>query len=296
MFRCVRFTRVIHANIVVCYTMQAKELYISLSSDSDPDTIDQIILSDSSESTSEVCFLSVDILLFSNFILLSTVCRTKFYSSCGCNLVTSESWSRSRSTRQWWQVFTYKAALSTVWSLFYSSSVELYNGICNLPIFERSSKRLHARGIVERLLDCSLDMAKVATTRPVSIEDNVIFVIDTSKLPCPSDVRADDLGSWRCNGKQLCYCTLSPTGHVEEIQTRKPSNSKSTYGLIRRYYTHGTASDLRKTVAELIGKLMYISIRLLQCDLLYHLTVKARSFRHWWPLNILVSLDSLCVY
>ena len=82
----------------------------------------------------------------------------------------------------------------------------------------------------------------VATTRPVSIEDNVIFVIDTSKLPCPSDVRADDLGSWRCNGKQLCYCTLSPTGQVEEIQTRKPSNSKSTYGLIRRYYTHGTVA------------------------------------------------------
>lgn len=147
----------------------------------------------------------------------------------------------------------------------YFSSVEFYNGMCNLPIFERSSKRLHAHEIVEHLLDRNLDMSKVATTRPVSIQDNVIFVIDKSKLNSPNDIRADDLGSWSCNGKQLCYCTLSPNGHVEEIQSRKPStNRKSTYGLIRRYYAHGTASDLRKTVAELIGKLnIAMRVRLL---------------------------------
>lgn len=127
-----------------------------------------------------------------------------------------------------------------------SSKIELYNGNCNLPVFERSSSHLHARAIVERLLDPNLDMSKVATTRPVSVQDNVISVVDTSKLSSPIDVRADDLGSWSC--------TLSSTGHVEEILSRKPPNKNSAYCLIRRYYTHGTAPDLRKTVAELIGK------------------------------------------
>ena len=135
-----------------------------------------------------------------------------------------------------------------------SSKIELYNGNCNLPVFERSSSRLHARTIVERLLDPNLDMSKVATTRPVSVQDNVIFVVDTSKLSSPIDVYADDLGSWSCNGKQMCYCMLSSTGHVEEILSRKPPNKNSAYCLIRRYYAHGTAPYLRKTVAELIGK------------------------------------------
>ena len=131
---------------------------------------------------------------------------------------------------------------------------EFHNGNCNLPIFERSTARLYARPIVEQLLDRNLNMAKVATVRPVSVQENLTFVVDTGKLDSPEDIRADDLGTWLCNGKHLCYCTLSPTGRVDEILTRKPSKSPATYGLVRRYYTHGTAPDLRKTVAELIGK------------------------------------------
>jgi len=98
-------------------------------------------------------------------------------------------------------------------------------------------------------------LSKVATVQPVSVQDNLIFVVDTSKLESPNDIRADDLGSWHCNGKQLCYCIINSTGRVDEIIHRKPSKSVTAYGLIRRYYTHGTASDLKKTVAELIGML-----------------------------------------
>ena len=40
----------------------------------------------------------------------------------------------------------------------------------------------------------------LCSSRPVSVENNVSFVVDLSKLKDPNDVRADDLGAWKCTG------------------------------------------------------------------------------------------------
>lgn len=68
----------------------------------------------------------------------------------------------------------------------------------NIPIFENSNTHYSAKRIVEVLLDETLPNRKIATSQPVCIEDNLVFVVDLSKLDNPDDIRCDDLGSWTC--------------------------------------------------------------------------------------------------
>ena len=114
--------------------------------------------------------------------------------------------------------------------------------------------RYNAQKIVEVLLDPTLPANKIATTQPVFIQDNVIFIVDMSKLDKPEDIRADDLGSWSCNGKRLIRCIVDDKGNVSELVTKQKTHSGETYTLVRRYYEHMTSKDFKKTIAELIGK------------------------------------------
>ena len=50
-------------------------------------------------------------------------------------------------------------------------------------------------------------MAKVATIRLISVQDNLTFVVDMSKLDSIEDIRTDDLGSWYCMGS-ICVTAL----------------------------------------------------------------------------------------
>ena len=71
----------------------------------------------------------------------------------------------------------------------------------SIPIYDRTSKHYSAKNIVEVLLDKHLPFNRIATCQPVGVQDNLVFVIDLSQLEKPEDIRADDLGSWTCNGK-----------------------------------------------------------------------------------------------
>ena len=51
-------------------------------------------------------------------------------------------------------------------------------------------------------------MIKLLLLHPVSVQDNMVFVIDLSHLDKPQDIHADDLGSWTCNGKRCSNCDL----------------------------------------------------------------------------------------
>lgn len=57
--------------------------------------------------------------------------------------------------------------------------------------------------IIELLLDRSIPLSKIATSQPVGVQDNMVFIVDLSKLAKDEDIRADDLGSWLCNGSAL---------------------------------------------------------------------------------------------
>ncbi len=96
-------------------------------------------------------------------------------------------------------------------------------------------------------------MNKIATTRPVCVQDNVAFVVDISKLDKKEDIRADDLGSWHCNGKRFIKCAVDEDGNVIELINHPRRRTNGLYTIVRRYYEHTTARDFKKTIAEIIG-------------------------------------------
>ena len=127
------------------------------------------------------------------------------------------------------------------------------HGNLNTPIYDCTSKHYSAQSIVEVLLDKRLPVSKIATSQPVSIQENLVFVVDLSKLEKPEDIRADDLGSWTCNGTRCLQCVVDD-GVVSEILSESKVRTGNTYCLVKRYYKHATAGDFKRTIAEIYGK------------------------------------------
>ena len=89
-----------------------------------------------------------------------------------------------------------------------------YNDNPNLPVYEYTASRYNAQTIVEVLMNPEIPLDKITTTRPVSIQDNVVLIVDLSKLDKPEDIRADDVGSWHCNGKRFVKCAIDDNVHL----------------------------------------------------------------------------------
>ena len=121
-----------------------------------------------------------------------------------------------------------------------------------LPIYEKTSQTYSAKEITEILLESDLLTSRIATSHPVSVQDNLVFVVDLSQLEKPEDIRADDLGSWVCNGKRCNGCEVED-GQVTEVFSGLSIQGGSTYRLVRRYYKHATSTDFRRTIAEIYG-------------------------------------------
>ena len=107
------------------------------------------------------------------------------------------------------------------------------------------------------LLDKHLPCNRIATCQPVGVQDNLVFVIDLSQLEKPKDIRADDLGSWTCNGKRCVQCVVHD-GEVSEVLSGPKGGIRSTYCLVKRYYKHATAGDFKRMIAEIYGELCII--------------------------------------
>ena len=132
---------------------------------------------------------------------------------------------------------------------------EYLNGNMNIPIFEQTTDHYTAKGIIELLLDKSLPHAVIATSQPVSVQDNLVFIVDISKLDRPEDIRAGDLGSWTCNGKRRLQCSVDNRGHVIDVFGQHKPRNQHLYTLVKRYYKHATAGDYKRTIAEIFGEL-----------------------------------------
>ena len=137
--------------------------------------------------------------------------------------------------------------------------VEYLHGNINIPIFSRTHQSYTSRSIVEILLDKNLPQKKIATAQPVSVQDNLVFIVDLSKLCKPEDIRADDLGSWICNGKRSSWCILDEDGDITDILTKYKSRYPNNYRLVKRYYKHATSGDFKRVIVELFGEFTSIT-------------------------------------
>jgi len=87
--------------------------------------------------------------------------------------------------------------------MLFRKTVEYYHGNKSLPIYERHANGYSGEEIAVILCDPTLDKDLICSTHPVLVENNVSFVVDLSKLKNPNDIRADDLGTWKCTGSYI---------------------------------------------------------------------------------------------
>ena len=72
--------------------------------------------------------------------------------------------------------------------IFNYRKVDHLHGNLSMPIYDRTSKHYTAKSIVEVLLDKHLPLKMIATSQPVGVQENLVFVIDLSKLEKPEDI------------------------------------------------------------------------------------------------------------
>lgn len=125
-----------------------------------------------------------------------------------------------------------------MWILYFYRKLEYLHDNRDIPIYERTSKAYSAKEVTEILLDVNLPTTRIATKQPVSVQENLVFIVDLSHLEKPEDVRADDLGSWACNGKRTTRCVVED-GCVLEVTPGVVSQAnRQSYLLVKRYYKH----------------------------------------------------------
>ena len=70
-----------------------------------------------------------------------------------------------------------------------------------IPVFESGLVKYTALELVKILLDENQNKNYVCKKQPLRITQSKVFLIDTSNLDDPDDLKADDLGSWRNDGQ-----------------------------------------------------------------------------------------------
>lgn len=131
---------------------------------------------------------------------------------------------------------------------YFRGEIDYYHGNKSLPIYERTTKSYSREEIACILCNPALSEELICSTQPVSIENNVSFVIDLSKLKDPNDVRADDLGAWKCTGSRILQCIVkcsNSTCHV--VSKLCPGATKIS--IRRQYFVHATDHDLHRMIA-----------------------------------------------
>lgn len=85
--------------------------------------------------------------------------------------------------------------LCIAYSEFSDCDIEYLNGDTTLLIFSRQSRqRTSSLHTARSILDSSDD---ICSKHPIQIDTNCTFVVDSTKLSNPGDVKCDDCGAWK---------------------------------------------------------------------------------------------------
>ena len=147
--------------------------------------------------------------------------------------------------------------------------MEFYDGNSHLPIFGRPNKGYNCEQIVHILLDPFISKELISSTNPVYVHHNVSFIVDLSKLKNPNDVRADDLGSWKCTGSRIS------TFHVDIrdgtcciVSNESASLTARVVHIRRQYHVHGTDPDLHRLIA-FVERKYFVCVHVHECVFAY---------------------------
>ena len=133
-------------------------------------------------------------------------------------------------------------------------NIEHYDNDLHLPVFSTVTSGYSASELARVLMNKDIDGNKVCHIQPLGVIKNATFIVDIDDVLF-SDLKADDLGTWKNNGTKSTYFSMSTNGSVA-IANGKPSRSteSSYYVLTRRYFTHGTYQLFRRIVVDIRGR------------------------------------------
>ena len=109
------------------------------------------------------------------------------------------------------------------------------------------------------ILNADVTSEVVCTQKPVGVMNAAVFIVNTTKLRHPDDLKADDMGSYVHIGKSVRYYTVDrlPTGEVYRMKHYDES-SKGAFSLTRIYYHHKGTSECRKTFMLIVCRLLFM--------------------------------------
>jgi hypothetical protein len=131
-----------------------------------------------------------------------------------------------------------------------------YHNNPNLPLYlsrNNVKQRTSSLHYVQAIMNCPPEL--VCTSHPTNINKNCTFVVDTSKLRSPDDIKCDDCGAWRQTKTATQYLEVNfdEDGSVVSVTTAlyDPNFLNQYYTLLCRHYVCISAPDLTRHLASL---------------------------------------------
>ena len=123
------------------------------------------------------------------------------------------------------------------------SSQEFFGGNSSVPLHSRPTKGLSVKEALEIILSCKEE--KVCKRKPISCQENALFVISREAVDNIEDLKADDNGIWDWGGKPRSYHAVkcNEEGQIVRVRPMKYhddpiSSTEEVYELTRLYERH----------------------------------------------------------
>ena len=130
------------------------------------------------------------------------------------------------------------------------SELEYYDNDFELPIFDKMSCGCPVHLLIKTLLSKELDTQRVCKVQPLGVCKNTVFIIDIDEVAF-SDIKADDLGSWKSTGTKRSYFRFDKEN--EMVYAMPGANYKEYFLLNRRYYVHKTYKCFHRVISDIQG-------------------------------------------
>lgn len=134
--------------------------------------------------------------------------------------------------------------------------IALYGG--KFPVYDDSSEILKPARVFDVILNTPLSSEMVCMQKPVGVKNSAIFIVDTTKLKDPNDLKSDDMGGWIHKGKPVRFYKLQRCTSSGEVFGVNPSSKSAgkAYKLTRIYYHHRGTTEFRKTIFYVNSKFL----------------------------------------
>ena len=157
-----------------------------------------------------------------------------------------------------------------------SKGIQYYSDDKELPVFSTTSAGYLAEQVAKVLLNPNLD--KVCHVQPLGVTKNATFIVDVDDVAF-SDLKADDLGTWKTNGTKTTHFWIRPSGTIVISPKQKGPDTKS-YIMTRRYYVHGTYQLFRRIIIDIKGIFQYTLV----CNFIAFSCIDGNGQRHKYAL------------